>query len=300
MSTATSAEVLARPSRTAVDVGLLCALISCAAFGSSGPFAKALIATGWTPAAIVLARIGIAGLVLLPAALYAVRGRFGQLRAQLPLLVAFGALAVAGAQLGYFNAVQRMPIGVALLLEYLGIVLVVLWVWMRSGRRPGATTLVGMALAIAGLVLVLDVLGGLTIDLVGAAWGVFAATGLAAYFIITAGSAERVPSVTLASLGMLVGALVLLALGLHRRDAPRDRDHVTSSSAVPTCRGGWPSRSCPWSPRPRHTCSAPSARAGWGPRSRPSSGSPRCSSRCCSRGCCSASCRFRSSWRAER
>jgi len=214
MSSATRAEALARPSRTAVDVGLVCALISCAAFGSSGPFAKALIATGWSPAALVLARIGIAGLVLLGPALYAVRGRFRELGAQVPLIVAFGALAVAGAQLGYFNAVQRMPIGVALLLEYLGLVLVVLWVWMRSGRRPGGTTFVGMALAIGGLVLVLDVFAGLNIDLVGAAWGLFAATGLAAYFVITAGSAGRVPSVTLASFGMLVGALVLLVLGL--------------------------------------------------------------------------------------
>lgn len=214
MSSATRAEALVRPARTTVDVGLVCALISCAAFGSSGPFAKALIVTGWSPAAIVLARIGIAGVALLGPALYAVRGRFAELRAQLPLVVTFGALAVAGAQLGYFNAVQRMPIGVALLLEYLGIVLVVLWVWMRSRRRPGARTLVGMALAIAGLVLVLDVLGGLRIDLVGAGWGVFAATGLAAYFVITAGSAGRIPPVTLASLGMLVGALLLLVLGL--------------------------------------------------------------------------------------
>ena len=105
----------------------------------------------------MLARIGVAGLILLVGpAWYAVRGDLRELRAQLPRVAAFGALAVAGAQAGFFNAVARMPIGVALLFDYLGIVLVVAWVWLRSGRRPGATTILGIVLALGGLVLVLD------------------------------------------------------------------------------------------------------------------------------------------------
>ncbi len=214
MSRTMRAPVSARPAAASLDVGLLCAVTAAAMFGSSGPFAKALLATGWTPGAVVLARIGVAGLILLGPAWYAVRGDLRALRAQLPLVAAFGALAVAGAQVGYFNAVARMPIGVALLLEYLGIVLVVAWVWLRSGRRPGATTILGIVLALGGLVLVLDVVGGLRVDAVGVAWGLFAATGLAAYYVLIASSAGRLPPVALASFGMVGGAAILLALGL--------------------------------------------------------------------------------------
>lgn len=213
MSTAT----LGRPARrgTAARLGLLSALLSALAFASSGPFAKALLGAGWTPAAVVLARVGLGGLVLLGPALAVLRrGGSPSLRTQVPFLAAFGVLAVAAPQVAYFNAVARMPVGVALLLEYLGIVLVVLWGWVRWGRRPGRWTVVGTVLAIVGLVLVLDVAGGLDVDVVGAAWGLAAAVGLAAYFVLSAGSVGRVAPVVLAAFGMLGAAGVLLLLGL--------------------------------------------------------------------------------------
>ena len=53
-----------------VDLGLLAAVVSAAAFGSSGPFAKSLLVTGWAPPTIVTLRIGIAALVLLGPALW--------------------------------------------------------------------------------------------------------------------------------------------------------------------------------------------------------------------------------------
>ena len=154
-----------------VDAGLLAAVLSAATFASSGPFAKALLATGWSPGSVVTARVGLAGLVLLGPALYAVRARPGVVRRSVWLILAFGLVAVAGCQVAYFNAVQRMPIGVALLLEYLGVVLVVVWVWARSRRAPTRATLVGVALSLAGLVLVLDLTGSVRLDPVGVVWG---------------------------------------------------------------------------------------------------------------------------------
>ena len=163
-----------------VDVGLLAAVLSAATFATSGTFGKALLATGWTPGSVVTARVGLAGLVLLGPALYAVRGLPGVVRRSVWLILGFGVVAVAGCQVAYFNAVQRMPIGVALLLEYLGVVLVVLWVWRRSRRSPAPAALVGVALSLAGLVLVLDLTGSVQLDPVGVFWGLLAAVGLAA------------------------------------------------------------------------------------------------------------------------
>lgn len=135
------------------------------------------------------------------------------MRAALPAVAAYGALAVAGAQLCYFQAIERLPVGVALLLEYLGIILVVLWVWASTRRPPGRVTVVGIAAAALGLVLVLDVAGGAAIDLGGVAWGLGAAVGLAAYYVLAAQESALSP-VALAGLGLAVGAVVLAALGL--------------------------------------------------------------------------------------
>ncbi len=213
MSTATFTRPAAR--RTAARLGLLSALLSALAFASSGPFAKPLLNAGWSPAAVVLARVGLGGLVLLgPAVAVLRRSGVSSLRPQLPYVAGYGLLAIAVPQVAFFSAVERMPVGVALLLEYLGIVLVVLWAWLRWGRRPGRWTVLGTVLAVLGLVLVLDVVGGLTVDGVGAAWGLLAAVGLAAYFVLSAGSAGRMAPVVLAAFGMLTAAVVLLGLGV--------------------------------------------------------------------------------------
>lgn len=71
-------------------------------------------------------------------------------------------------------------------MEYLGAVLVVLYEWVRTRRRPGGVTLGGMVVAIGGLALVLnpgDLVGA---DPRGVAWALFAATGMAVYFITSA------------------------------------------------------------------------------------------------------------------
>jgi drug/metabolite transporter (DMT)-like permease len=193
-------------------VGLGLALLSAATFGTSGTFARSLIEAGWSAEAAVAARVGIAALVLAVPTLLALRGRWHVLRRNLSGIGLFGLLAVAGAQVGFFNAVRYLPIGVALLLEYLGIILVVFWMWARHGQRPRKLTLLGSGAAMLGLFFVLDLTGG-DIDPVGVLWGLGAAVGLAAYFVLSARVDERLPSVAMASSGMAVGAVVLLALG---------------------------------------------------------------------------------------
>lgn len=193
-------------------LGLWLALASAATFGSSGPFAKSLLVEGWSSGAIVLLRVSGATLVLAVPTVLALRGRWSLVRANLLTILAYGAVAVAGCQVAYFYAVQRLDVGVALLLEYLGVVLVVLWVWVRTRRAPSALTGLGVVLAILGLVLVLDLSGQTRPDLVGVAWGLVAATGLAAFFVLAA-EESNLPPVALAGLGLGAGSVVLALLG---------------------------------------------------------------------------------------
>jgi len=193
--------------------GLGLAVFSALAFSTSGALAKSLIDAGWSPAAAVTARISIAALVLAVPGLMAMRGRWHILRRQGAMIAAYGVIAVAGAQLFYFNAIQTLPVGVALMLEYLGVVLVVAWMWIRHGQRPRRLTLGGSAAALTGLALVLGVIGHVRLDLVGVLWGLGAGVGLATYFIVGSHSSEDLPPLALASGGMGIGAVVLLALG---------------------------------------------------------------------------------------
>ncbi|MBL7495698.1 EamA family transporter [Frankia sp. CNm7] len=202
----------AAPARGAA-AGILLALVSAASFGTSGALARGLLDAGWTAGAAVTARITSAALVLLVPALVALRGRWWLLRRNAGLLTAYGLVAVAGCQLCYFNAVDHMAVGPALLIEYTAPVLVVLWLWARHGQRPGRRTVGGAALAAIGLVGVLDLLGGTRVGPVGVAWALTAMVGAAIYFVLSAADDTGLPPIVLAAGGLVVGAVTLVVAG---------------------------------------------------------------------------------------
>ncbi len=139
--------------------GIAWGLLSAATFATSGSFATSLFDAGWSPAAAVTIRIGVAALALAGPAMWTMRGRWRELRTNFGLIALYGVFAIACAQVCFFNAVRYLPVGVALLLEYLGLVLVVAWMWAVHGQRPRWLTVLGSVLAIAGLFCVLDLTG---------------------------------------------------------------------------------------------------------------------------------------------
>lgn len=198
-------------------VGLGLAVVSAATFGSSGPFASALLRTGWSPGSAVLIRIGLAALALTVPALLALRGRWNLLRRDAVPTLAYGLAAVGVAQLCFFMALEHLSVAVALLLEYSGTLLVVLWMWLRHHERPRRLTVGGGALALVGLAFVLDLTGDQRVDLTGVLWGLGAAVGLAAYFLLSASErteGQALPAIAMAWAGMVVAALSLAAAGV--------------------------------------------------------------------------------------
>lgn len=194
--------------------GLLLALISASSFALSGSLATQLMATGWTAGAAVAARVGLAALVLLVPALLALRGRWSLLRSAFGRIVMFGVVAVAGCQLAYFLAVQHLAVGVALLIEYTAPVAVLLWWWLFKGHRPSRVTVLGAIIAGIGLVFVLNVTSGVQLSVIGVFWALLAMVGAAAYFVISSDETLGLPPIVLATGGMVVGAVVLVAAGV--------------------------------------------------------------------------------------
>ncbi|NAZ80857.1 EamA family transporter [Kineococcus sp. R8] len=199
--------------RSRTGSGLVLAVLSAASFGSAGPLAGGLLATGWSPGAVVLVRVTIAALVVAPFAAVSLRGHWNALRRNTLTVLAYGALAVAGAQFCYFSAVSRMDVGPALLIEYTAPAAVVVWLWLRHAQRPGAVTLAGAALAAVGLLLVLDLFSGADLDPVGVLWALGAMVGATTYFVLSADDTTGLPPLALAGGGLLTGAVALGLLG---------------------------------------------------------------------------------------
>ncbi|MET0199405.1 EamA family transporter [Rhodococcus sp. 15-649-1-2] len=201
----------ATPSRLASGLGL--AVVSSAAFGLSGPLAKSLLDAGWTAGSAVTARIMIAAAVLLVPGMFALRGRWALLSKNLRTILAYGVFAVAGCQLAFFNAVNYMPVGVALLIEFTSPVAVIGWMWLRRGQRPTLVTVGGAAVAAVGLFLVLDLVSGASLDPLGVLWALAAMAGAAVYWIMSADEGNGLPPLTLAAAGLLCGGTILLVAG---------------------------------------------------------------------------------------
>lgn len=210
----TSSAPVARTSRTSrTTSGLILALVSALAFSSSGPLIKPLLEAGWSLSAALTVRMGLAGLVLSPLLIRAVRAEPRFFLRHWRALLAFGLAPVAGCQLFYFAAMQRMPVAVALLIQYLAPVLLVLFIWARTRRAPSYLVIAGSVVAVAGLVLVVDFVGA-RVDLVGVLLALCAAVCVCVYFVMAERTGDHLPPLALAAGGLIVGTIFVALLGV--------------------------------------------------------------------------------------
>ncbi|MFH0517833.1 DMT family transporter [Streptomyces sp. M41] len=190
-------------------IGLGTAVVSAFAFGGSGVAAKPLIEAGLDPLHVVWLRVAGAALVMLP---LAVRHR-ALLRRRPALLAGFGLLGVAGVQACYFAAISRIPVGVALLVEYFAPALVLGWVRFVQRRPVTRAAALGVVLAVGGLACVVEVWSGLSFDAFGLLLALGAACCQVGYFVLSdqgSDSGDETPDpLGVIAYGLLVGALVL-------------------------------------------------------------------------------------------
>ncbi|WP_441245965.1 EamA family transporter [Kitasatospora sp. McL0602] len=193
---------------TARALGLPLALVSALAFGGSGTAAKPLIEAGLSPLHVVWLRVTGAAVVLLPLAWKhraAVRQRPG-------LLIGFGLLAVAGVQACYFAAISRIPVGVALLIEYFGPLLLLGYVKFVQRKPVTRAAAVGAAVAVTGLACVVEIWNGLSFDALGVLFGLGAACCQVGYFVLADAGRQGdrpVDPMAVSAYGLLTGAVLL-------------------------------------------------------------------------------------------
>lgn len=198
------------PMYSTKSVGLGFAIFSAITFGGSGPFAKALIGAGFSPEQAAWLRILGAAALLVPLMLV-FRGRAGlrAARASWKALVLYGLTGIAGCQTLFFVAASRLPVGVALMLEFSGPVLVV--AWLKFGQKVAVprSAAVGVSIAVVGLATVAEIWSGLQIDLIGLLAGLGAAACQATYFILIDKLTGAADPLVMTAAGSVVGAVVL-------------------------------------------------------------------------------------------
>jgi drug/metabolite transporter (DMT)-like permease len=202
--------------RSSTTTGLLVALVAATTFGTSGALIKPMLAAGWSPAAAVTIRVFIGGVVLLPFALIALRGRWSVAWTNRGRILAMAFVGVAGTQLVYFASIQRIAVGTAILIEYMAPLLLVALAWVRTRKAPKAVVLIGSVVAIGGLVLVVSPGGGGTLDPLGVFFAVLAMIGCAIYYLVAAQPSNGLPAVVLAAFGLIIGAAILALAGVFR------------------------------------------------------------------------------------
>ncbi|GAA4059465.1 EamA family transporter [Agromyces indicus] len=194
-------------------VGIALGLGAGLAFGAGGVFVKPLLESGWSPGAAVLARISIAAVLLAVPALIALRFDLRPLwRARWTVLL-YGLVAVAAVQVAFYASLERIPVSMTLLIEYLAPIALVLFAWVRTRRMPQLMVLGGSVLAMAGLVLVIGPGGG-DLDVLGLLFAGIAMVGVCVYYAVGERATEQLPPVALLAAGFVVGAVALGLSGL--------------------------------------------------------------------------------------
>lgn len=190
--------------------GLLFAVGSAASFPLAGIFASALMDAGWTAGSTATVRIVFSALVLIAPTAVMLRNSWHLVRKAWRAVLLFSLLAVAGPQLALFYAVRFIPPSLAVLIAFMGPVMLMLWGWARTRVRPGTITLLGAALAVAGLVTVSGVGGDGGLHPLGLLFALIAAVGTAAYYATGAKTDHGIPSLPFVGLGLAAASVALI------------------------------------------------------------------------------------------
>jgi drug/metabolite transporter (DMT)-like permease len=133
-------------------------------------------------------------------------------RRELPYLVVFGIAGVAFVQWLYFVAIERLPIGIALLLEFLGPILIAIWAWGVFKEPIRRRLWLALVLALVGLALVVEVWSGLSLDGLGVAAALSAAVAYAVYVLMAEHAVSWRDPASLSAYGFLFAALFWAAV----------------------------------------------------------------------------------------
>ena len=131
-------------------------------------------------------------------------------KAELPWLILFGIVGVAMVQALYFVAIERMYIGIALLIEFTAPIWILLFLRFVLKKHVPKGLWYAIVLAFTGLLLITQIWSGLSVDQIGLLAAFFDALALAGYFLIGDLLGKTKSSGAIATWGFGVASLLLV------------------------------------------------------------------------------------------
>lgn len=159
-------------------------VLGAVAFAFNGVISKVVLDSGLSAWRLTQVRCTGAFAILLVYVLLRNRQSLRTNRAELPWLAAYGVIGFAAVQVGYFIAIARMPISIALIIEFTAPIWIVVYIRYVQKKHVRSMMWVALALGFSGLLLVGQVWRGLTLNGVGIIAAFVDAFALAAYFLL--------------------------------------------------------------------------------------------------------------------
>jgi drug/metabolite transporter (DMT)-like permease len=189
-------------------LGYAMVLAAASLWAINGVISKVIIESGDVPAQRLTEVRTTGAFVLLFAALALTRPQSLRVRREeVPMLLTFGVLGLAFVQWFYFEAISRLDIGVALLIQYVAPVLVALWARFAYHEPVRRRIWAALALSIVGISLLVELWQGLTLDGLGVAAALGSAITFAVYVLSAERAVTRRDPVSLVCYGFLLASI---------------------------------------------------------------------------------------------
>jgi drug/metabolite transporter (DMT)-like permease len=201
-----------QPTDRRVGLGITMVAVAALLFGINGTVSKVVLESGLSSVELTQARsigaaLGFALIVALTAP-----SNLRVTRRELPFLIAFGVTGVAFVQWFYFLSIHRLPVGIALLIEYLAPLLVALWARYVLHEDVRRRIWAALVLALVGLSLIVELWseGGSSLDSLGVAAALAACLCYAVYILTAERGVRRRDPISLSAYGFAFSALFWL------------------------------------------------------------------------------------------
>jgi drug/metabolite transporter (DMT)-like permease len=182
-------------------VGYTMVAVAATLFGLNGAVSKVALTSGLSSLRLTEARSAGACVALTAIALARAPSSLRVRRRELPRLAVFGIVGVAFVQLFYFLAIHRLPVGIALLIQYIGPVLVAVWARTFGHEHVRRHIWLALALSLAGLALMVQLWSGVTLDGLGVTFALIAAVVFAVYLLLAEREVQRREAIPLLAWG---------------------------------------------------------------------------------------------------
>lgn len=193
-------------------VGYAMVISAALLFALNGTVSKVVLQSGISPLELTQVRATGAFLGFAVVLAFARRESLRLTRREVPYLVVFGIAGVAFVQWLYFVSIGRLPIGIALLIEYIAPILIAIWAWAVFKEQVRRRIWAALVLALAGLSLVVEVWSGLSLDGLGVAAALAAAVAYAVYVLMAERAVTWRDPASLTAYGFLFAALFWAAV----------------------------------------------------------------------------------------